>query len=156
MTPEQEFRALVGQIAQHLEGRPLDEALAETLNAQFPKDGEAFSALARLCAEGEAQGWLMQREAGGIKFGRPVKPGTDAGPFSVDVVRMSPVKGPHHRHPTGEIGAIMPIEGDAKFDGMAEGWYVYPPGSDHHPTVTDGHAYVLYFLPEGAIEFTGR
>ena len=69
---------------------------------------------------------------------------------------MADIKGPHHVHTTGEIGAIMPISGDAKFDGMPEGWYVYGPGSAHHPTVTDGDAYVLYLLPDGAIEFTGK
>ena len=55
-----------------------------------------------------------------------------------------------------EIGAIMTISGTPKFDGIAEGWYVYGPGSDHHPTVEGGDAYVLYLLPDGAIEFTGR
>ena len=98
----------------------------------------------------------MAREAGGIKFGRAVKPGAEARHFSVDVVRMKDVRGPHHVHTTGEIGAIMPIEGEPKFDGMPEGWYVYPPGSDHHPTVSGGDAYVLYLLPDGAIEFTGK
>ncbi|MGA7328046.1 MAG: DUF4863 family protein [Rhodomicrobium sp.] len=30
------------------------------------------------------------------------------------------------------------------------------PGSSHHQTVSGGDAYVLYLLPEGAIEFTGQ
>ena len=30
------------------------------------------------------------------------------------------------------------------------------PGSDHRPTVTGGDAYIVYRLPEGAIEFTGK
>ncbi|MGX1307543.1 hypothetical protein AB7M35_002263 [Amorphus suaedae] len=153
---EQAFRDLVSKIATRMGDRPLDDGLATFLNATFPKDGDDFARLRALCAEGEADGWLLQREHGGIKFCRPVKPGGEAGRFSVDVVRMNDIRGPHHVHTTGEIGAIMPIEGDAKFDGMAEGWYVYPPGSDHHPTVSDGDAYVLYFLPEGQIEFTGR
>ena len=50
----------------------------------------------------------------------------------------------------------MAISGEPKFDGFPEGWYVYGPGSDHHPTVEGGDAYVLYLLPGGAIEFTGR
>lgn len=153
---QQAFLNLVSQIARRIGDRPLDADLAAFLNDSFPKDGEDFETLHALCAEGEADGWLMQREAGGIKFSRPVKPHAEAGRFSVDVVRMKDVRGPHHVHTTGEIGAIMPIEGAAKFDGMDEGWYVYPPGSDHHPTVSDGDAYVLYFLPEGQIEFTGR
>ncbi len=150
------FVALVSRIAGAIADRPVDADLATFLNATYPADGDDFAELETLCAAGEAEGWLMGREAGGIKFSRPVKPGGEAGAFSVDVVRMRDVKGPHHIHTTGEIGAIMPIEGAPTFDGMDKGWYVYPPGSDHHPTVTGGDAYVLYFLPDGLIEFTGR
>ncbi|WP_417674912.1 DUF4863 family protein [Roseibium sp.] len=153
---KQQFLETVSTIADRIGDKPLDDALAAYLNSEFPVGGETFSALKSLCAEGEAEGWLMAREAGGIKFGRAVKPGTEARNFSVDVVRMKDVKGPHHVHTTGEIGAVMPISGAPKFDDFPEGWYVYGPGSDHHPTVTGGDAYVLYLLPDGAIEFTGR
>lgn len=153
---QQEFNSLMSRIAESLEGRALDSATAAHLNARFPPGGEDFERLSELCTEGEEEGWLMAREMGGIKFGRAIRPGAEAGPFSVDVVRMKDVRGPHHVHTNGEIGAIMPIAGAPKFDGFEPGWYVYPPGSDHHPTVTDGDAYVLYLLPEGAIEFTGR
>lgn len=150
------FATLVGSIAARLEGQDLGPQMADFLNAEYPKDGSDFKRLSELCAEGERDGWLMSREAGGIKFGRAIKPGADAGSFSVDVVRMKDVKGPHHIHPTGEIGAIMPLDGDPKFDAFEPGWYVYPPGSHHNPTVTGGDAYVLYLLPDGAIEFTGK
>ncbi|GKY88046.1 DUF4863 family protein [Sinisalibacter aestuarii] len=150
------FSMLLSGIAARLEGVPLDDDMAAFLNAEYPADGAEFQELARLCAEGEREGWLMSREAGGIKFGRAIKPGGATGHFSVDVVRMKEVKGPHHLHPEGEIGAVIPIEGAPHFDAFAPGWYVYPPGSDHHPTVSGGDAYVVYLLPEGAIEFTGR
>jgi hypothetical protein len=153
---KQQFLETVSTIADRIGDRPLDSSLAVFLNSEFPADGEVFSNLKTLCAEGEAEGWLMAREAGGIKFGRAIKPGAEAGGFSVDVVRMKDVKGPHHVHTTGEIGAIMGISGEPNFDGFPEGWYVYEPGSDHHPTVQGGDAYVLYLLPDGAIEFTGR
>ncbi|WP_346912286.1 DUF4863 family protein [uncultured Roseibium sp.] len=153
---QQQFLDTISTIAESIGDRPLDDSLASYLNSEFPTDGETFGALKSLCAEGEADGWLMAREAGGIKFGRAVKPGAEARNFSVDVVRMKDVKGPHHVHTTGEIGAVMPISGSPKFDDFPEGWYVYGPGSDHHPTVTGGDAYVLYLLPDGAIEFTGR
>jgi hypothetical protein len=153
---QQQFLDTISTIAESIGDRPLDDALASYLNEAFPAGGETFTALKSLCAEGEADGWLMAREAGGIKFGRAVKPGAEARNFSVDVVRMKDVKGPHHVHTTGEIGAVMPISGSPKFDDFPEGWYVYGPGSDHHPTVTGGDAYVLYLLPDGAIEFTGR
>ena len=151
-----EFFELVGSIAEEIGDDPLNDRLERHLNAKFPADGDVFARLGSLCAEGERDGWLMGREVSGIKFGRIIKPGESAGRLSVDVVRMANVKGPHHVHTTGEIGAIMPISGDPKFDGKGAGWYVYPPSSSHHPTVTDGDAYVLYFLPDGQIEFTGQ
>ncbi|HBZ44497.1 MAG TPA: DUF4863 domain-containing protein [Maritimibacter sp.] len=156
MSAAEEFSMLVGSIAARIEGVPLDDDMAAFLNREYPKDGKDFQRLTELCAEGERDGWLMSREAGGIKFGRAIKPGAAAGSFSVDVVRMEDVAGPHHVHTTGEIGAVMPLKGQPKFDEFEPGWYVYPPGSDHNPTVTGGDAYVLYFLPDGAIEFTGK
>lgn len=152
----EKFSALVGGIANAISGKALDADLEAFLNATYPAEAADFVDLKALCRQGESEGWLMAREAGGIKFGRAVKPGTAAAEFSVDVVRMKNVKGPHHVHTTGEIGAIMALDGDPRFDGKPEGWYVYGPGSDHHPTVTGGEAYVLYFLPDGAIEFTGK
>lgn len=154
--PENRFHELVGEIAAAVEGEPLAPALAGRLNAEWGADGSVFAELKQLCAEGEREGWLMAREAGGIKFGRAVKPGGAAGGFSVDVVRMENMRGPHHIHPNGEIGAVMAVDGKPAFDGFPEGWYVYEPGTAHHPTVTGGAAYVLYLLPGGAIEFTGR
>ncbi|WP_299083283.1 DUF4863 family protein [uncultured Ruegeria sp.] len=153
---QQDFIDLVGKIAGKIADAPLDQALEAQLNRDLAPGSSDFSKLGNLCAEGERDGWLMAREAGGIKYGRAVKPGEIPGNFSVDVVRMKDVRGPHHIHTQGEIGAIFPLDGEPAFDGKPEGWYVYGPGSEHHPTVTGGDAYVLYFLPEGAIEFTGK
>ncbi len=152
----EEFSTLLSGIAARLVGMPVDAAMAAVLNDEYPSNGPTFSRLSALCAEGERDGWLMNREAGGIKFGRAIKPGGATGAFSVDVVRMKDIKGPHHTHPNGEIGAVIPLAGDPKFDAFDPGWYVYPPGSAHHPTVSGGDAYVVYLLPEGAIEFTGK
>ncbi len=152
----EEFTKLVGEIAETIGERPLDKDLEAHLSATFPPDATVFRRIEALCTQGEKDGWLCDREAGGIRFSRPVKPDHEAGRFSVDVVRMQDVKGPHHVHTTGEIGMIMPIDGAPRFDGMDRGWYVYEAGSDHWPTVTGGTAYVLYFLPDGAIEFTGK
>ncbi|MEP3278896.1 MAG: DUF4863 family protein [Stappiaceae bacterium] len=154
--PQERFIETISKIAEHIAGRPLDVELENFLNDEFPTGSDAFETLRKLCVEGEADGWLMAREAGNIKFGRAIKPGTDAGVFSVDVVRMKDVRGPHHVHTTGEIGAIFPLEGNPKFDGKPEGWYVYGPGTNHHPTVTGGDAHILYLLPGGEIEFTGK
>lgn len=150
------FNELMGVIARSARGKPLSADLAGQLNTAFGPDTPAFAELKSLCAQGEREGWLMAREAGGIKFGRAIKAGGIAGDFSVDVVRMTDMRGPHHIHPLGEIGLVMAIDGAPTFDGFGEGWYVYEPNSEHHPTVAGGDAHVLYFLPEGAIEFTGK
>lgn len=151
-----EFQEILQEIAAAIGDQPLNSALAVFLEKTYPGQGEKFERLSALCKQGESEGWLMAHKAGGVKFGRAIKPGQGAENFSVDVVRMKDVVGPHHIHTTGEIGAIMPISGEPKFDGMSKGWYVYPPGSDHNPTVTGGDAYVLYLLPDGKIEFTGK
>ena len=41
---------------------------------------------------------------------------TDLHGFSVDVVDMDNVVGPHHAHPNGEIDLVMPMDADARFD----------------------------------------
>jgi hypothetical protein len=150
----QRFRDLVGSITATIAGRPVEPGLADMLNTSVPAGGAAFAELAALCREGRDEGWLCAREAGGIRFGRPIKPGPESHGFSVDVVEMDDVIGPHHRHPQGEIDMIMPIDAGARFDGAGKGWKVYAPGSAHFPTVSGGKALVLYLLPGGAIDFT--
>jgi hypothetical protein len=113
-----------------------------------------YEALKASCQAGVAAGWLCNREAGGIRYGRIFKPDAGLHGFSVDVVDMKDIAGPHHVHPEGEIDLVMPIEGAARFDGQPAGWVVCPPGSGHRPTVTSGRALVLYLLPQGAIHFT--
>lgn len=153
MTPR-EFTPLITRITDAIQGRPLDDELADYLNSNFPAGDDAFEDIRNGCREAISAGWMCDREAGGIRFGRVVKPGPETGDFSVDVVVMNNVKGPHHRHPNGEIDMIMPLTAGAKFDGHGEGWCVYGPDTAHHPTVTEGEAIVLYLLPKGEIEFT--
>ena len=150
MTKE-EFQGLIAQVTEAVKGRDLDRALAADLNARFPVTGAAFKAIRAACDNAIAEGWMCEREQGGIKFGRVIK---DVDGFSVDVVEMSDVVGPHHRHPNGEIDMIMPIDSAAEFDGHGAGWVVYGPDSAHKPTVMGGKALVLYLLPGGAIDFT--
>jgi len=149
-----EFQDLVAQTTARIAGRPLDAALDAWLNAECGPASAGYRALKAACEAGVAEGWLCQREHGGIRYGRIFKPGPELHGFSVDVVDMNDLAGPHHAHPNGEIDLIMPIEGDALFDGRPAGWCVYPPGSAHHPTVTQGRALVLYLLPDGRIDFT--
>jgi hypothetical protein len=145
------FQALVGQVTGAIEGKALDADLGAWLAENFPADGETIQSIRAACEAAIEAGWMCDQEYGGIKFGRVIK---DLDGFSVDVVHMADVVGPHHSHPKGEVDLVMPLEGDAKFDGNGLGWVVYGPGTAHNPTVTDGAAIVLYLLPDGEIEFT--
>ena len=149
-----DFKGLIKSIADAVGGRPVDAALGDWLNEEIPPAGETFKAVETACPKAIAAGWMCAREAGGIAFGRVIEPDDALHGFSVDVVRMEDLKGPHHGHPLGEIDMVMPITPGAQFDGQGAGWKVYGPGTAHHPTVSGGAALVLYLLPEGKIEFT--
>ena len=151
-----DFRTLVAGLTAQFDGVPLDDRLASRLNAEHPAGSATFQAIFDACCTGVAEGWMCEREADGIRYGRVLKAGADLHGFSVDVVEMADCVGPHHVHPHGEIDLVMPLEGDARFDGQPAGWKVYGPGSAHRPTVQGGRAYVLYLLPQGAIQFTGQ
>lgn len=153
MTPE-EFARMVGEVTATIAARPLDAQLESQLNESFPPDGPVVGRIARACRDAIAAGWMCNREAGGIRYGRVAKPSAVTHAFSIDVVEMPALAGPHHRHPNGEIDLIFPLEPEARFDGRPAGWLVYGPGSAHRPTVSGGRAQVLYLLPHGAIEFT--
>jgi len=153
MSPDA-FRTLIQALTAQLAGRPLDAALGDWLNREHGPASETFRALAESCRTGVAEGWLCNREGAGIRYGRIFKPAPDLHAFSVDVVDMQDLAGPHHSHPNGEIDLLMPIEGEARFDGHPAGWVVYGAGTAHRPTVSNGRALVLYLLPNGAIEFT--
>ncbi|MEF7612804.1 DUF4863 family protein [Aquincola sp. MAHUQ-54] len=148
------FHQLIADVAAQVAGRPLDGELDRWLNAEMGPDTPVYRGLRQACIDGVAEGWMCDREGGGIRYGRVFKAADDLHRFSVDVVEMQDIAGPHHVHPQGEIDLIMPLEGDARFDGRPAGWCVYPPGSAHRPTVSGGRALVLYLLPEGQIEFT--
>ena len=148
------FHEHIAELTTQLVGRPLDASLQAWLNAEHGPGSVTYNRLKQACETGVAEGWLCDREGGGIRYGRIFKPSADLHGFSVDVVDMKDIAGPHHSHPNGEVDLIMPIEGDAQFDGHPAGWLVYPPGSAHRPTVSSGRALVLYLLPEGRIEFT--
>ena len=153
MTPEA-FKTLIAEVAGAIAGKPVEATLGDELNRRFPAGGETFRRIEAACRAGVEAGWMCDREAGGIRYGRVVKPGPELHGFSVDVVRYADLKGPHHRHPNGEIDMIMPLSPTAQFDGHGAGWLVYGPDTSHYPTISGGEAMVLYLLPDGAIEFT--
>ncbi|MEY4761114.1 MAG: hypothetical protein RLZZ200_970 [Pseudomonadota bacterium] len=154
MTARERFDGLVAQLVTYIGTRPLDKSLEQDLNSRFPAGGTELNTLQAACLAGIEEGWMCSREGGGIRYGRVTKPSEASGGFSVDVVDMNTVRGPHHGHPNGEIDLIMPLETGAQFDGQGAGWLVYEAGTAHYPTVTGGRALVLYLLPAGAIEFT--
>jgi len=154
MSSQQAFAEAVATITTRIAGKKLDDDLRSFLDQNFPPGGEAFDDLATLCRQGIDEGWLCDREHGGVRFGRIIKPGPDTSGFSVDVVQMADIAGPYHGHHNGEIDMIIPESAAARFDGQGQGWVVYEAGSEHYPTVSGGKAIVLYLLPEGAIDFT--
>jgi hypothetical protein len=154
MTTPAEFQTQIARLTAQIDGRALDSELDAWLNREHGPASAAYRELKAACEAGVAEGWLANREGGGLKYGRIFKPSDALHGFSVDVVDMKDIAGPHHAHPNGEIDLIMPIEGDARFDGRPAGWCVYAAGSAHRPTVSQGRALVLYLLPQGAIEFT--
>jgi len=155
MTPT-EFRSRLVAFTGQLAGRTLDADLERWLNAEHGPGSAAFEALAEGCRAGVREGWLCNREGGGIRYGRIFKPADDLQGYSVDVVDMTDIAGPHHLHPNGEIDLVLPQDGSAAtFDGRPAGWCVYGPATAHRPTVRGGRALVLYLLPQGAIQFTG-
>lgn len=149
-----EFQGLIAKITAQIGSRALDAGLDAWLNKEHGAGSASYLGLKSACETGVRERWLCNREGGGIRYGRIFKPTLELHGFSVDVVDMCDIAGPHHRHPNGEIDLIMPLEGDARFDGRPAGWLVCPPGSAHHPTVTQGRSLVLYLLPQGQIEFT--
>jgi len=155
ITPET-LRAQIAALIVQIANRPLDADLDGWLNAEHGRGSATYLALKTSCEAGVRDGWLCKREGSGIRYGRIFKPADDLHGFSVDVVDMTDIAGPHHVHPTGEIDLIMPLDADARFDGHPAGWLVYPPGSAHPPTVTGGRALVLYLLPQGQIQFTSH
>jgi hypothetical protein len=149
-----ELRAQIAKLTGQLSGQALDVHLDQWLNAEHGVGTDTYDQLKKSCEVGVIEGWLCEREGGGLRYGRIFKSEADLHGFSVDVVDMKDVAGPHHSHPNGEIDLIMPLDDGAQFDGRPAGWLVCPPGSAHRPTVTGGRALVLYLLPEGRIDFT--
>ena len=150
----QELRELLMPLTQSIAIRALDAQLETWLNQHHGASSALYQQLKAACTTGVQEGWLCKYDGGGLRYGRIFKPAGDLHGFSVDVVDMKDVAGPHHVHPDGEIDLIMPIDEGALFDGHPAGWMVAPAGSAHCPTVSQGRALVLYLLPQGRIDFT--
>ncbi len=133
---------------------PADAGAVVTLQERFPLTSPELQTIAELFAEGVSGGWLCDRTGSDtVHYSRVHK--AARGELSIDAVRMTG-PGPGHAHPNGEFDLCFAVEGEPTFDGHAPGWVVYPPGSWHVPTVAGGAMNILYFLPDGAIEFGPR
>jgi 2-hydroxylaminobenzoate mutase len=129
-------------------GRP-DVAQA-ALQTKYPLSGDYLMEVRRLCQRGVDDGWLCPPS----HASRPTslcKP-SKYFPFSVDAVDLS---GPAlaHGHPRGEVNLSWTLEGKPTFCGSEPGWLVCAPGSKHVPHVASGRMFVLFFLPNGEIEW---
>ena len=99
-----------------------------------------------------AEGTVAERGEPPVKYGRGATASDATLGFSIDVVHMSG-PGPLHRHPNGEVDYCIALDGQPTFDGHPPGWVVFPPESQHVPTVAGGTMLIVYLLPGGAIEF---
>jgi hypothetical protein len=121
------------------------------LDQTFPLD--QIGRLRRAIETAHATGELTPRKATEtLSFGRLAKPGPATHGLSIDVVDMEGA-GAGHTHPNGEVSLCFATSGDARFVGHPEGWVVVPPGSHHIPEVTGGRMLIVYFLPDGAMEW---
>jgi hypothetical protein len=148
------FQQLISRLTEEIASISLGPSLESYLNVEYGPGSPFYKEIFEACKIGVRDGWLCNREHGGIRFGRVLKATGATHGFSVDVVEMEDIAGPHHSHPNGEIDMIMPLTAGACFDSCPAGWCVYEPGSAHRPTVSKGRAFVLYLLPQGAINFT--
>ena len=135
-------------------GVSLDDADAarELLQSRFDPAGPAAEELAERLRGHLERGEVADRGELPVRWGRIAKASDETHGYSVDVVYMTG-PGPRHRHPKGEIDYAIALDGSPTFDGQAPGWVVLGEDSVHVPTVEGGGMLVVYFLPEGQIEF---
>lgn len=144
------FRPLL-EAAQGLELSTPSAARAELARRLDPA-GAAAQALSHQLIQLYSEGKLATNGELPVRWGRVAKATDESLGFSIDVVVMNG-PGPLHRHPAGEINFAVSLDGDPRFDGQPAGWIVFPPESQHVPTVSGGTMLIVYLLPQGKIEF---
>lgn len=148
------LRTLLEPVIEVVGDRPLDSALEALLENRFAPGGALFRTTEAACHAAIAAGWMCAQGTENRRFGRVIEADEQSHGLSVDVVDLTDLAGPHHRHPRGEICMVMPQTPGATFDGRQAGWLVFAPHSAHQPTVRNGRALILYLLPGGEIEFS--
>ncbi len=146
---------LVSPILDHLKKVDLNRAeeVKKGLDAAFPAGDDLVLKIRALFDTGLKEGWLCDKKGGAASFSRVAKAGEATRGFSIDAVRLAGA-GVWHKHTTGEVDLCFSDTPEVKFDGFSEGWVVLPPGSDHVPTTTSGAMNILYFIPNGQLQWT--
>jgi len=140
-------------IAKSLVGMDLgSENFASDIEDLYPKEGSVMKEISELLLQGLEDGTICDRENSEVRFSRISKSTKEMHNFSIDAVYMSG-PGPKHTHPKGEVSFCIATEGDPDFDGFKAGWAIYGPGSTHVPTVSGGTMLIIYFLPDGSVEW---
>lgn len=147
--------AIIHRILAYIGDRPFDAELEFQLNRRFGPHSGIYEKLAQLLRAGVDEGWVAYEPVAGAGYnrGRIAEPTREAAGMSVESGLLQSLRGQYHCHTRGEIDMVIPIDSDGRFCGHGAGWVVYPPGSEHFPTVTDGTALMMFFLPNGEIEY---
>jgi hypothetical protein len=130
--------------------------LEEALTRGFPPDCERVRAIGAEIERGIADGWLCDRGEPHARFSRLAKPTDRTAGLSIDVVSMTG-DAVEHTHPRGEVTIGFAAAGHdpsaVRFEGRPPGWVFLRPGSRHVPRVDGGRMHLMYFLPDGAVEW---
>lgn len=135
-------------------------ALEASLRERFPPDGPLLRAVEASLAQGVHEGWLCDRGAPHARFCRIAKATPASHGLSVDIVSLEG-RAVEHTHPKGEVTIGFAVASDDNgapsseitFDGRPPGWVFLGPGSRHTPAVEGGRMILMYFLPDGAVEW---
>lgn len=137
-----------------LQGLDLSHPEEAVRRLQAACDDATMAAISTALREAHARGELTPKQAGPTcwfgRLARAEAPGSHG--QSIDVVDIAG-EGAAHAHPNGEVSWCIPLEGSPVFEGATEGWVVLPPASRHVPTVTGGRMLIVYFLPEGLVDW---
>ncbi len=150
-----DLKTLLDPISRFVKGLDLSkpQAAEAALAKQFPAKSPAVAAIETAAKAALADGTLCDRGEPGMRFSRFAKPKDDPGGCSIDAVCMADAAGPVHTHLKGEVCLCFPLEGTPTFEGRSATWMVLPVGSRHVPTVKGGKMLILYWWPEGAVDW---
>ena len=101
----QHFKTLVKPVVEAISQAKIDPGLETRLNATFPPSSATFRNIENACHEAIKSGWMCNQGSEGRRFGRVLEPSVETDDLSIDVVDLTDIVGPHHRHPTGEVWA---------------------------------------------------